>query len=97
MSAYSNAVCIYHGMAGLQARGDAALVGRHRLFPFCSTIFSSWDFHLTNARAAKQLQMGIKNQLLELLNDAVLKDTGLPSHKQRNARIRCVSTDLLRA
>ena len=84
-------------MGVLQARGDAALVGRHRLFPFCSTIFSSWDFHLTNAKAAKQLQMGIKNQLLELLNDATLKDAGLPSHKRRKARVRCVSVGASRA
>ena len=75
----------------VQARGDVALVGRHRLFPFCSTIFSSWDFHLTNTKAARQLQMGIKHQLQELLNDASLKDAGIPNHKQPAARLRCVS------
>ena len=76
---------------GVQARGDAALVGRHRLFPFCSTIFSSWDFHLSSSRAARQLQMAIKHQLQELVNDATLKDAGMPNHKRPAARLRCVS------
>ena len=53
-----------------QGIGDGAFVGQNRLFPFCTVVFTSWDFHLTDASAAKALRHSIRTQLKEMVGDA---------------------------
>ncbi|KAK9816511.1 hypothetical protein WJX72_001335 [[Myrmecia] bisecta] len=52
--------------------GDGAFVGKNQLFPFSTVVFTSWDYHLTDPDAAFNLRNSIRNQLKEMVNDAVL-------------------------
>lgn len=49
-------------------------MGKNRLFPFSTVVFASWDYHLTDAAAARNLRHSIRNQLKEMVNDALLED-----------------------
>lgn len=62
------------GLAHLQGEGDNAFVGSNKLFPFSTVVFASWDYHLTDAGAARNLRHSIRNQLKEMVNDAMLED-----------------------
>lgn len=39
-------------------------------FRFCTAVFASWDFHLTDWQAAANLRLSLRQQLKEMLNDA---------------------------
>ena len=54
--------------------GDSAFVGQNQLFPFSTVVFTSWDFHLTDVGASRNLRSSIRNQLKEMVNDAALDD-----------------------
>ena len=54
--------------------GDSAFVGQNQLFPFSTVVFTSWDFHLTDIAASRNLRSSIRNQLKEMVNDAALDD-----------------------
>ena len=58
----------------LQGEGDSSFVGSNRFFPFSTVVFASWDFHLTDPSAARNLRRSIRNQLKEMVNDALLAD-----------------------
>ncbi|EIE24638.1 hypothetical protein COCSUDRAFT_46890 [Coccomyxa subellipsoidea C-169] len=58
----------------LQGAGDGAFVGQNKLFPFSTVVFTSWDYHLTDAKAARNLRNSIRNQLAEMVFDAQLAD-----------------------
>ena len=58
----------------MQGEGDSAFVGSNKLFPFSTVVFASWDYHLTDAAAARNLRHSIRNQLKEMVNDALLED-----------------------
>lgn len=58
----------------MQGEGDNAFVGSNKLFPFSTVVFASWDYHLTDAGAARNLRHSIRNQLKEMVNDAMLED-----------------------
>ena len=62
------------GLFGVQGEGDNAFVGSNKLFPFSTVVFASWDYHLTDAGAARNLRHSIRNQLKEMVNDAMLED-----------------------
>ena len=49
-------------------------MGSNKLFPFSTVVFASWDYHLTDAGAARNLRHSIRNQLKEMVNDALLED-----------------------
>ena len=49
-------------------------MGSNRFFPFSTVVFASWDFHLTDPSAARNLRRSIRNQLKEMVNDALLAD-----------------------
>ena len=49
-------------------------MGSNKLFPFSTVVFASWDYHLTDAAAARNLRHSIRNQLKEMVNDALLED-----------------------
>ena len=49
-------------------------MGSNKLFPFSTVVFASWDYHLTDAGAARNLRHSIRNQLKEMVNDAMLED-----------------------
>ena len=51
-----------------------------------SRMFASWDFHLTDAAAAKNLRRSIRGQLKEMVNDAALADQIV------DARTRSINT-----
>ena len=59
---------------GPQGVGDSAFVGQNQLFPFSTVVFTSWDFHLTDVDASRNLRSSIRNQLKEMVNDAALDD-----------------------
>lgn len=61
-------------MALWQGVGDSAFVGQNQLFPFSTVVFTSWDFHLTDVAASRNLRSSIRNQLKEMVNDAALDD-----------------------
>ncbi len=58
----------------MQGAGDGAFVGQNKLFPFSTVVFTSWDYHLTDAKAARNLRNSIRNQLAEMVFDAQLAD-----------------------
>ncbi len=58
-----------------QGEGDSAFVGSHKLFPFSTIVFTSWDYHLTDKEAARNLRGSIRTTLKEMLNDAALAET----------------------
>ena len=58
----------------MQGEGDSGFVGSNKLFPFSTVVFASWDYHLTDAGAARNLRHSIRNQLKEMVNDALLED-----------------------
>ncbi|KAK9825842.1 hypothetical protein WJX81_002239 [Elliptochloris bilobata] len=62
---------IHHRLQGV---GDSAFVGQNQLFPFSTVVFTSWDFHLTDIAASRNLRSSIRNQLKEMVNDAALDD-----------------------
>ncbi len=57
-----------------QGVGDSAFVGQNQLFPFSTVVFTSWDFHLNDVAASRNLRSSIRNQLKEMVNDAALDD-----------------------
>lgn len=61
------------GNSWMQGQGDGAFVGHNKLFPFSTVVFASWDYHLTDPDAARNLRHSIRNQLKEMVADAVLK------------------------
>lgn len=65
-----------------QGIGDSAFVGQSQQYPFSAVVFTSWDYHLTDAGAARNLRNTIRNQLGEMLSDAALADVRL-SRSQR--------------
>ena len=80
MGNYRITLCL-HGQAPattqlvcLQGEGDSSFVGSNRFFPFSTVVFASWDFHLTDPSAARNLRRSIRNQLKEMVNDALLAD-----------------------
>ena len=58
----------------MQGAGDSAFVGHNKLFPFSTVVFTSWDYHLTDVKAARNLRNSIRNQLAEMVFDAELAD-----------------------
>ena len=81
-------------LAYAQGEGDSAFVGSNRLFPFSTVVFASWDYHLTDAAAARNLRHSIRNQLKEMVNDAVLADKIEDTRTKVKAYIRKVPTHL---
>lgn len=65
-------------------------MGSNRLFPFSTVVFASWDYHLTDAAAARNLRHSIRNQLKEMVNDAVLADKIEDTRTRVKAYIRKV-------
>ena len=71
-------------------------MGSNRLFPFSTVVFASWDYHLTDAAAARNLRHSIRNQLKEMVNDAVLADKIEDTRTKVKAYIRKVPSPTLR-
>ena len=46
-----------------QGDGDAGFVGNNKLFAFSTAVFTSWDFHLTDWEAARNLRSSIQVQV----------------------------------
>ena len=46
-----------------QGDGDAGFVGNNKLFAFSTAVFTSWDFHLTDWEAARNLRSSIRVQV----------------------------------
>lgn len=65
-------------------------MGKNRLFPFSTVVFASWDYHLTDAAAARNLRHSIRNQLKEMVNDALLEDKIEDTRTRVKAYIRKV-------
>ena len=74
----------------MQGEGDSGFVGSNRLFPFSTVVFASWDYHLTDAAAARNLRHSIRNQLKEMVNDALLEDKIEDTRTKIKAYIRKV-------
>lgn len=53
-------------------------------------VFASWDYHLTDAAAARNLRHSIRNQLKEMVNDALLEDKIEDTRTRVKAYIRKV-------
>ena len=66
----------------LQGAGDSAFVGQDKLFPFSTVVFTSWDYHLTDVKAARNLRNSIRNQLAEMVFDAELADAYISKGKR---------------
>ena len=66
----------------LQGAGDSAFVGQNKLFPFSTVVFTSWDYHLTDVKAARNLRNSIRNQLAEMVFDAELADAYISRGKR---------------
>ncbi len=66
----------------LQGTGDSAFVDQNQLFPFSTVVFTSWDFHLTDVKAARNLRNSIRNQLAEMVFDAELADAYISKSKR---------------
>jgi len=75
---------------GAQGEGDSGFVGSNKLFPFSTVVFASWDYHLTDAGAARNLRHCIRNQLKEMVNDALLEDKIEDTRTKVKAYIRKV-------
>ena len=54
--------------------GDDVFVGQNQTYPFSTIVFTSWDYHLTDVTAARNLRNTVRNQLAEMLFDAQLAD-----------------------
>ena len=65
-----------------QGAGDSAFVGQNKLFPFSTVVFTSWDYHLTDVKAARNLRNSIRNQLAEMVFDAELADAYISKGKR---------------
>lgn len=65
-------------------------MGSNKLFPFSTVVFASWDYHLTDAAAARNLRHSIRNQLKEMVNDALLEDKIEDTRTKVKAYIRKV-------
>lgn len=63
-----------HSLWPWQGIGDSAFVGQSQAYPFSTVVFTSWDHHLTDVRAARNLRNSVRNQLAEMLYDAALAD-----------------------
>ncbi|DBA94620.1 hypothetical protein WJX77_009861 [Trebouxia sp. C0004] len=74
MYLFSLLILLYVIQQRLQGEGDSGFVGSNKLFPFSTVVFASWDYHLTDAGAARNLRHSIRNQLKEMVNDALLED-----------------------
>ena len=57
-------------------------MGQNQLFPFSTVVFTSWDYHLTDAKAARNLRNSIRNQLAEMVFDAELADAYISKSKR---------------
>ena len=57
-------------------------MGQNRLFPFSTVVFTSWDYHLTDVKAARNLRNSIRNQLAEMVFDAELADAYITKSKR---------------
>lgn len=68
-----------------QGTGDSAFVGQNQLFPFSTVVFTSWDFHLTDVKAARNLRNSIRNQLAEMVFDAELADVYISRRRRVNS------------
>ena len=66
----------------LQGAGDSAFVGQNKLFPFSTVVFTSWDYHLTDVKAARNLRNSVRNQLAEMVFDAELADAYISKGKR---------------
>lgn len=66
----------------VQGAGDSAFVGQNQLFPFSTVVFTSWDHHLTDVKAARNLRNSIRNQLAEMVFDAELADAYISKRKR---------------
>ncbi len=51
------------GFDSSQGDGDAGFVGNNKLFAFSTAVFTSWDFHLTDWEAARNLRSSIRVQV----------------------------------
>ena len=69
-------------------------MGSNKLFPFSTVVFASWDYHLTDAGAARNLRHSIRNQLKEMVNDALLEDKIEDTRTKIKAYIRKVCFEL---
>ena len=49
----------------VQGDGDAGFVHNHKLFAFSTAVFTSWDFHLTDWEAARNLRSSIQTQVCD--------------------------------
>jgi len=74
----------------VQGEGDSGFVDSNKLFPFSTVVFASWDYHLTDAGAARNLRHSIRNQLKEMVNDALLEDKIEDTRTKVKAYIRKV-------
>ena len=57
-------------------------MGQNKLFPFSTVVFTSWDHHLTDVKAARNLRNSIRNQLAEMVFDAELADAYITKSKR---------------
>lgn len=58
-----------------QGNGDRGAVQEDKSsFRFSTAVFASWDYHLTDYKAAANLRRSLRQQLRELLNDATDED-----------------------
>ena len=60
-----------------QGVGDTQFLAQSAQYPFSTVVFTSWDYHLTDVNAARNLRNTIRNQLSEMLSDAARSDTVL--------------------
>lgn len=60
-----------HRLCISQGEGDAGFVKNNKLYSFSTIVLTSWDYHLTDWEAARNLRISIRTQLKEMLNDAI--------------------------
>ena len=65
--------------------GDSAVLAHSAQYPFSTVVFTSWDYHLTDVHAARNLRNTVRNQLAETLSDAARSATVVSSAQRWGA------------
>lgn len=62
-----------------------------KMYPFCTLVFSSWDFHISSREAASVSRRAIRSQLKELVSDIGIQERYLDPTAVATAKARKVS------
>ena len=54
----------------ISGEGNSSVIEQNQTYPFSSVVFASWDFHIKEAEAVRNLKNALRSQIREMLHDA---------------------------